>query len=106
MNIRIAVTSLESQRPVWIAHMPGVKQCTDENSKGEEEGLCSTQKSSWIVFGVVLWQVMGQLWDTGNTLWSVFYWSSDAQGEIDEAFFRQQSHDFCNGLKTIFATGD
>lgn len=51
MNIRIVIISIESQRPVRTAHMP-VK--INKNSKGEEEGLCSTQKSSSITFGVVL----------------------------------------------------
>lgn len=60
------MTSLESQRPVRIAHMPVVQQWIDGNSKGEEEGLCPTQKSSSIAFGVVLWQVMGQLWAMGK----------------------------------------
>lgn len=60
------MTSLESQRPVRIAHMPVVQQWIDENSKGDEEGLRSTQKSSSIVFGVVLWQVTGQLWAMGK----------------------------------------
>lgn len=53
MNIHIVMTSLESQRPVRPAHMPGVQQWIDENSKSEEEGLCSTQKSNSVVFGVV-----------------------------------------------------
>lgn len=38
------MTPLESQRPVRIAHMPGVRQWIDENSKGEEEGLCPKNK--------------------------------------------------------------
>lgn len=34
--------------------MPGVQQWIDENSKGEEEGFGTTQKSSSVAFGAVL----------------------------------------------------
>lgn len=54
MNIYIAMTSLGSQRHDGIPHMPGAQPWIDKNSEGEEEGLCSTQKSSSIACSIAL----------------------------------------------------